>query len=331
MNRSDIAVIGAGLAGAVLVRRLLQAGETDIAWFDAGGHAASDVPCALVHPFAGRSFAPRPGVFAAWRAARAFLDTMAGPAKVHRAPVCRIVGPHEAGRRLVDSWHRHRAEIEASFDGEPPVWDPAEGTIEYGPGYAFDPAAAVAVLKREAVAGGARLLATTVQRIEAADDGWRIVSTTPHAAHHVVVAAGAGSRALLSPWADVAALQRFEGKLVHAPGPPLARFVIDRGHVASTASRIAWGSSYRALEGEDPRLPVDQLAAIEERLRPHCPGLPALAGGQTWTGVRLVRGPHRRPWVETVRPGLHVMTAFGSQGGLWIPYFADALARGLEG
>ncbi len=329
---TDVVVIGAGLAGSLLTLRLHERGLHP-RWIDAGtAERASSCPCALVHPFAGRSFQPRPEVFDAWSHARRLFDTLGPGAQVHAATLVRHVADDDAGRRLWSSWTRHAAQLRTAWDGTFEVDTARDGTraIAYGPVYALSLAGAVDDVHARLHAVGLVARSMTVGRVVRGGEGWVLddgAGGPSLSARHVVVAAGSGTRALLAGCDGAPAIEHVEGTLRYGPGGPLERFVVDGGHVASTARTMAWGASYRALDRSDDRAHAPQLDAIEARLRPRTAAWPQQV--DVWRGIRVV-DPHRRhPWVGPIAPGLWAMTAFGSQGGLWIPRAASDLARTL--
>jgi glycine/D-amino acid oxidase-like deaminating enzyme len=328
----QVVVVGGGLAGTMLVAELRRRGLRGVVWIDAGGgERGSDSPCALVQPFAGRSFQPRPGLFEAWAQARNWLESLDASAEVHAARLRRRIHEDATGRRLWTSWQRHETELRAGFPGTIHVDRDPDGVtvIDYGPVYAVSLRAAVAAMRARLEAEGLVPWRGGVERIAAISGGFRVERTaaSPIGTTQVVVAAGAGSRALLAPWADTTALEHVEGVVVSGPAPPLASFVVDGGHVLSTRQRVGWGASYRSRDANDDRDHTTQLQALEARLRPCVATWPESTSA--WLGCRVVSRTTRTPWIASPQPGLWVFTAFGSQGGLWIPGAARRLAAQL--
>jgi len=242
-----------------------------------------------------------------------------------------VVRADPAGLRLRASLDRHRATFPDALSLRIEPDRPAEiGFIEYGPVIAVDLDRAI-IGMTEAWGRSLQPHADRVVEIEPHGPGWKIRREHGDDEHadQVIVAAGAGTRELLARWHDTSSLEHFEGMLVHAHGSPLPRFWIDHGHLASTSETIAWGSSYRSLDREEPTDPMARLQAIESQLRPWVPELPPLSAASTWQGVRVVDRRTRAPWVATIRPGLHVFSALGSTGALWAPLLARRLIDAL--
>ena len=104
MPLADVVVIGGGLAGVLAAEVLSRQGAV-VRVIERGGRRASDAPCAIVHPFVGGSFAPRPNVEAAWLASRAWFS--ARPRFVRREVVRRHLPRSKAGpshARIIEAW-----------------------------------------------------------------------------------------------------------------------------------------------------------------------------------------------------------------------------------
>jgi len=326
-----LTVIGSGLAGTLLVRALTSRGAGPITWLGRVDTASgSSVPCALVHPFVGRSFAPSPDLAEAWRVSSRWAEDLPSSCAVHRAPMQRVAGDDRGGDRLRRSWERHHeqlsAEMRAAFTLPPPPDGGRPRMFTYGPTFALDLPAAIRWCQAQLTVAATD---AEVARLEALQLGWRVHLEGGDAftTREVVVCAGAGARGLLRAHTDTGHLEHVEGRLVHQEGEPLRTFTIDRGHVASSATRVAWGSSFRSCDRPGADDAEAQLHAIESRLAAHCPTLPRLGDASVWSGVRVVDKQSRRPWIETVGQGLHVFSAFGSKGVLWIPLLAERWAE----
>lgn len=329
MTSLQVLVIGAGYAGSCVVAALLRRRVERIGWVDGGGAKSSDVRVALVHPFAGRSFAPRPDVPAAWTAAQAFVASLGPEVGALQRPVHRHATDADA-QRLERSLIEHSDALRSDYrDAAPRRSDTAAHRFEYDAALAFDMREAVAVIGRRFTAAGHTCTVDNVARMTSSGGGWRVELRSGDTLHarHVVVAAGVGSRGLLPQRLPSERFEVVEGALVVGPALGHASFVIAGGHLSSTRTHCAWGSSY-APEGAPPAAHVPQLAALEERLATHVE-LPPLAQRTRWIGRRLVDRNTRLPCVETLEDGLHVCTAFGSQAGLWAPWLAARLVDAI--
>lgn len=321
MSRGDAVVIGGGLAGVLAAEVLHREGRV-VRVLDAGGRRASDAPCALVHPFVGGSFAPRPGLEAAWRAAAAWFGARG---RFVRADIVRRHLPQtKAGERLRRSWSQIEPLARRLFEHVVP---PAEGRfVEYGPVMAVDLEALLQEERGAQRRAGIDWYTGRVQRITSRGGGWSLEldGGARWSTAEVVVAAGAAARGLLRSFADVSSLARAEGSLLWCRGSLPGPFRIHGGHASGSPSRTAWGASYRMLEG-DRRDPAQAMVDIDARLRAVGAALPPLAAAHRWTATRLIDTRTRMPWVSEHAPGLWSMCAFGSQGCLWGPWSADRL------
>lgn len=326
-----VAVIGGGLAGTLIVQACRSRGVASITWFDgSSGGRGSDVPCALVHPFVGRSFQPQGDLAEAWRCSRVWLEQLPEEARVHRAFVRRWLDPRHGGDRLERSFAQHREVVDAmvtSMEGE----TAGQRWIEYGPAYGFALGDTVTALGRRLQAAGITPVPTFVQRLEPSGSRWRLHTTAASMIEvdTVFVAAGLGTYALVQPWSTGVALRAYEGTLCLAEAPPLERFHIDAGHLASSRTHWAWGSSYRALDRSDDGDSHAQLAALTTRLFGRACEVSPPAAAVTWSGVRVALERSRGPWARELRPGLFVLSALGSKGGLWGPWLAQRLAEAV--
>lgn len=321
MSLPDAVVIGGGLAGALAAEVLHRRGAR-VRVVQGQGTRASDAPCAIVHPFVGGSFAPRPNVEQAWRAAQAWFSRRA---EFVRPEVVRRHLPRtRPGERLAKSWPQVEPLARRLFDHV--VAPTPERFVEYGPVLAVDLARLLDAERQAQAHAGIRWSRGRVRALECHGGGWALHLDGGGCwwSPIVVVAAGAGSLALLRPYTDVSTLARAEGTLAWADGVLPGPFRIHGGHASGGPSRMAWGATYRMLEG-DPRDPSRALRDVDARLRAVGTPLPSLAEAHRWTATRLVDTKTRAPWVAQLAPGLWSMCAFGSQGCLWGPWSAQRL------
>lgn len=323
MSPRDAVVVGGGLAGVLAAEVLHREGWT-VRVIDEGGRRASDAPCALVHPFVGGSFAPRPHVEEAWKATVAWFG--ARDRFVRSDIVRRHLPETRAGERLLRSWPQVEPLARRLFAHVVPPTE--DRFVEYGPVMAVDLAGLLEAERAQQGGGGIDWYCGRVQQLAPRSRGWSIEldSGAMWSTSRVVVAAGAASRGLLRPFADVSMLARAEGSLAWSDGSLPGPFRIHGGHASGAPSRMAWGASYRMLEG-DGRDPEQSMRDIDTRLRAVGAPLPALTEARRWTGTRLIDTSTRIPWVAEHAPGLWSMCAFGSQGCLWAPWSAQRLVE----
>ncbi len=323
MPRADVVVIGGGLAG-VLAAEVLHAQGDDVRVIDRPGSRASDAPCAIVHPFVGGTFSPRPDVEGAWLASRAWF--LARRAFVRESIVRRHLPETRPGNRLLESWAKVDALARRLFTHVVPPTE--DRFVEYGPVLAVDLQRLLVAERRAQQERGIGWFEGCVVELEPTSGAWRIGLDGGGcwSASRVVVAAGVGALPLLRRFADVGDLARAEGTLAWANGELPGPFLIHGGHASGAPRRFAWGATYRMLEG-DPRCPRRGLAEIDARLRAVGAALPLLEDARRWTATRLVDTRARAPWVREHAPGLWSMCAFGSQGCLWGPWSSIRLAR----
>jgi len=326
MSRRDVVVIGGGLAGVLAAEVLHRDGWT-VRVIDEGARRASDAPCALVHPFVGGSFTPRRHVAAAWEAAAAWFG--ARERFVRSDIVRRHLPETKAGERLLRSWPRIEPLARRLFAHVVP---PTEARfVEYGPVLAVDLAALLDAERVQQSDAGIDWYGGRVLQVSPLDGRWSLglEGGGVWSTSRVVIAAGVAARGLLRPFVDVSNLARAEGSLAWSEGSLPGPFRIHGGHASGAPSRMAWGASYRMLEG-DGRDPEQSLIDIDTRLRAVGAPLPSLSEARRWTATRLLDTRTRTPWVAEHAPGLWSMCAFGSQGCLWGPWSAQRLAQGVS-
>lgn len=344
----DFAIIGAGLAGLLLVRRLLERGvdaEQIVLLDSADAERASDVPSALMHPFPGRSMQPKPGQL---DSARASVDALrglrneVGADAVLELPMARpLLG--DLGDKLRDSWQEAHADYPDWLDsrlvsGEAlsavdPNLSRFDEALVYTPAFSVDTRAVRRHLRDAFIAAGARVLASTPVDALEPDDGQWMLHTPGESlrARHVVLAVGAG----IGDWFPGLPMQNRGGEVWVARPPDDARLtcVINAsGHVAPGPDGT-WvaGSTYFSPEDFAER---DDATARQELLERCARLTPALADAETvsiWRGVRAMYRGDNRPLVGSIpgQPRLYVFGALGSKGLLRIPELANQLADHL--
>ncbi len=344
---TEFAIIGGGLAGLMLTRRLLEKSVdgADIALVDAGGHTrGSDVPAALMHPFPGRSVEPKPGQLTSAKSSvdllRTLAEEMTSEAIIEMPMVRPLLG--KLGDKLRESFHAARADYPswlsariASNDELREMDEPLarfDEALVYTPAFSVDTAKLRAHLRAQFDQAGVALVDDTgVERLERTDAGFELIGADGQQARSVVLAVGAG----LKDWFPGLPMHGRGGEsLVARPpdGAELGYIVNASGHVAPRADGV-WvaGSTYWDPEDFDTR--TDQRA-LEELLERCVRLTPALADSepvQIWRGVRSMYRGDNRPLVGHVpdQDDLFVFGALGSKGLLRIPELADQLADRL--
>ena len=318
-----VAVIGGGVAGASVAYALGQAGVR-VTLIDAGQHAASRVPSALLNPVRGQSGKVDPQAVAGLRHTWAWVAALeaAGHAVPHgRGGVLRPV-PDDRTR---EKFARNLPAVSEL----PHIWlAPADAPAPLAPGWAhalwlpeggwLDGAAFTAALRR---ASGARVRRARVT-------GWAAREVTLEggellAADAVVWCGGAVG----SGWAGEPGTHRAGSLLLldRAASPTALSF---GGYLAPAALGGVLGATFEAPAATwaPPRLPLGSLGWLLDK------GLaltPALRGAQItgrWSGTRL-SGLRCGQGGD----GVWRLSGLGSKGFLLGPLLAQGLARDLLG
>lgn len=330
MPQVDLLVIGGGLAG-VLAAEVGLGARRDVTVLEHGRRRASDTPCALVHPFAGGSFRPREDVEEVWTHAKRWFG--ARDRWCQHAVARRYLPQTRPGERLLKTWPLIEPLARTMFEHVVgPTVAADRRWVEYGPVFAVDLRGLVAAERDVLQSAGVAWRNGRARKLQRCANAWTLLLEGGESitASTVVLAAGAGARTLLEPWTSVDALEMAEGTLLCGPPRTDTRFVLHGGHASSSPAALAWGASYRMLDGDD-RDPHAELLAIDQRLREAGADLPPLDVSKSWSGVRLVDQKARRPWVREVTTGLFAFCGFGSQGCFWGPWASRRLADALVG
>ena len=195
----QIIIIGGGLAGWSLFEHLVATGHDpgSLLLIEKGvsGRGASGVTQGMLHPFTGRTLAPKPGAIEAWRYSRQWLQAMASKSKTSfytEKPLWRIATDEKTETQFARSFEKAR-----HSDAQYPI-HPLEHTRplqNVRAGYVFPEAAHVDIAQLLAYFqrcyADARLLYRQLRSLNFQGDHWHLqVDTTTYTAHHVVLAPG---------------------------------------------------------------------------------------------------------------------------------------------
>ncbi|MFC5849007.1 NAD(P)/FAD-dependent oxidoreductase [Deinococcus petrolearius] len=313
-----VAVIGGGVAGASVAYALGRAGA-HVTLVDAGQHAASRVPSALLNPVRGQSGKVDPQAVAGLRRTWAWVGALR--AAGHTVPCGRggVLRPVPDGRTR-EKFARNLppgAEL-------PHTWlAPADSPVPLAPGWAhalwlpeggwLDGAAFTAALRR---ASGARVV-----RARATDWSARQVTLeggAPLEADAVVWCGGAVG----SGWAGEEGTYRAGSLLLldRASSPVALSF---GAYAAPAASGGVLGATFEAPTPAwaPPRLPLGSLGWLLDRGLALTPGLRGAQVTGRWSGTRLSELRCGRG-----EDGVWRLAGLGSKGFLLGPLLAQGLA-----
>ena len=332
----SVVVVGAGVAGAALVRALRAEGFEPVLVEALGpGAAASGNPAALVTP----RLDAGGGALAAL-SAQVFERACALYREVPGAVIAEGVLQLEAQPRDAARFDRIAGQ---------PFWD--EGAVERldaeaasvrlgepsGHGGLFlrdalvvEPAAALA-----AWIGPAPVVRAAAARLARTAEGWAVLDATGAAiveAEAVVLAAGLG----LQPLAPALPLSPVRGQASLAACADRPAPAAWGGYVVPTREGVLFGATHdRGDAAADPR-PEDNRRNLEllARARPKlAEELAAALAGRPLIGRASVRAatPDRLPLCGEIEPGLFVLGGLGSRGFSFAPLLAEHLAARLAG
>ncbi|WP_339933437.1 tRNA (5-methylaminomethyl-2-thiouridine)(34)-methyltransferase MnmD [uncultured Brevundimonas sp.] len=327
----SIAVIGAGIGGAALVRALAVLGvAATVVETSAPGAGGSGFPAALVTPRldAGDPVIAALGAQALHRATSLYA-TIPG-AVLTRGVLQLEQGPKDA---------RRFAKVAAQPlwpDGAMTLLSAATATVRLGeavPAGGLDMRTAMAVAPARVLNAW---LADTVQtgtavdHIEPVAGGWRLMAADGRpimTVDTVIIAAGWGSAALLGPNHPVLAPVRGQANWTDGPTTPAVAW---GGYAIPTNDGVLYGATHdRGDTGTDVR--DDDNHRNLETLRARLPGLAtriAAAGPvQAHAAVRATT-PDRLPLAGALpgREGLFLLTGMGSRAFTFAPLLAEHVA-----
>lgn len=301
-------IFGGGLAGLLIAQQLIDAGLTHITLHDnADSLKASDAPLAICHPFPGRSLAPHPLLFTAYRETQRWMNRWMewDPRFVQILPMTRPAFAKGADR-LYASWQRvWQNQVHPDLH----ITATEDKMVQYGPCYTVRLGAlCVEWIRRLGQQG---VVIQTAQSIDPMNTpGRRVFCTGRH----------------LGRW--------FPDLHVHTEGGELGTFVTHQplktlisggGHVApNSKTTLVAGATRWTHPPETLDHAQTELHTIAQRLWPHVAGPVDL-----WQGTRCIVKSDRLPVAGAVpdSPNTYVLGAFGSKGLLWGPYAAHCLAQ----
>lgn len=339
-DRTDVLVVGAGLAGASLALALQESREVTV--LDAGQPAsgASGAAAGIVNPFMGQKAKPSWRHDEALDALRGLLDAAGAPALFRHVGVIRPA----TSAKQADGF-RDRAATHADL-----AWLGPEAAAERWPSVAAPDGALwvargghvrIPALVRAALdASGAAV------RLGVALRAWRrsgaaTVAITDHGeiqCRALILALGDGARHV--PALAALPLHRVKGQTVRLTRPeavaPDHPAVAGHGYVVPDADAVTVGATFEhdvAHTEADPALDAG-LRAQASRL---VPSLAEAAVLGRRAGVRLTVpasvSPGRLPLAGALpgEPGVWVLTGLGAKGLLTAPLLARRLAEALNG
>ncbi|MCS6627470.1 FAD-dependent 5-carboxymethylaminomethyl-2-thiouridine(34) oxidoreductase MnmC [Roseibacterium beibuensis] len=328
-----IAVIGAGIAGAAVVRALDASGLSCVVIEQAtAGAGGSGFPSALVTP---RLDAGDAGIAALHAQALSRARTLYSdiPGAIVADGVLQLEQAARDGARFGKVaaqavWPEgSMTPLDAAAAGAR-LGEPVEtGGLFMRDALALNPARVL-----DAWLDGTDRIAATVARIDPTATGWRLFDATGKAileAETVIVAAGWGAAALL-PVPPLAPVRGQADWVEGVIAPPTAW----GGYAAPTPDGLLFGATHErgetTVETTDAAAAARNLRTLEDRL-------PALAARVREAGPIRSRAairattPDRLPLAGALAPGLFVLTGLGSRGFCIAPLLAEHIAAMAAG
>lgn len=358
---TDFSIIGAGLAGLLVTRQLIERGVSPVnlhVFARAAAPMASDAPGTLMHALPGMSLRPKPGAADAYEDSKRWLEGISQdhPDLVNTFDMLRPSFGHRRGKRYLKTYERGKAELPSSLHHErldPPALDDAPGAVSdalaavrYGPAFMLELGTWIKRERRALELAGVDFQDHQVTRIRQGDEQkWNIFAheayhTLPFVTDHIILALGPG----LNQWFPALEIGVNGGELACAAPPvidgdavTLDHAISGGGHIAPRADgRWVFGATYLRPD-ERARDPTSREAfvrkdstarrALVELLEHLMPSLRSCDDVEVWRGRRAVYLPDRNPVVGHVpeQPRLSLIGALGSKGMLWGPHLARRL------
>ncbi len=335
--RTDIIILGQGLAGSLLAWELVRRGRSPIVFDDASPNAASRVAAGLVNPVTGPRLALTPDtdrLLDAMHETIAGIEARFGTPLFHPMPLIRRF----ESDRMLDYWRRRITDptyvdyldpISLLPFATEPIDAPLGGFRQLRTGW-LDCAQLIRLLGHWLkVRGLLRSGKTSHDSIRIDTNG---VSIGNLRAKTLVFCEG--YRLADNPWFDWLPLQPAKGEILTLQTcRPLPLQISNAGRwlIPLDQNRFRFGATYdRQRIDEEPS--GDGKTALMNDLAERFPGLAGASSIDYRAGVRPGT-PDRYPFLgrHPIHPQLAVFNGFGSKGSLMIPWYARRFADFLIG
>lgn len=329
-----VAVIGAGIAGASVVRALTAAGVTPLVFeADRPGAGGSGFPSGLVTP---RLDAGDAGIAVLYAQAleRARDLYRATPGAIVAEGVLQLPQAERDTARYAKIaaqpiWPSGAMTVVSPDETAVRIGEPAStGGLLMGGACAVNPAAILSAWLL-----GAEIIKAVVTRIEPSDAGWRLFNGDALLAQvdAVVLTAGWGSASLLEDKDAAPRLSPVRGQANWISGPAPAP-VAWGGYAAPTYDGLLFGATHdRGDTSTDVRNDdtTRNLTTLEQRL----PRLAATAAVGAIQGRAAIRATtaDRLPVAGALAPGLFILGGLGSRGLSAAPLLGEHIAAQIIG
>jgi glycine/D-amino acid oxidase-like deaminating enzyme len=333
MSNYDVAIVGGGLAGLLCARSLLAhgiAGEKIVLMDDAKGNGrGSDAPCAICHPFPGKSFQLRPHVLDAFLEAQNLFSVL--PAGLSRqTKVQRLLSEHFSHMdRLEKSFERVRSQLPSwlrvkEVNAPSIIPKHVERVIEVEPAWVVDLAGLCSFLRTELQDKNVVILEKAMQTMQQQGEVWQI-NEGQIRAERVVLSVGAQLPRLFPKLKS----QMIWGHLLGLGGVnDELDILVGEGHLTSWQKGV-WGGATFLPQEEPPSIhqEKDSLTVLEGKLASFYSEINS--SQKHWKGARLVLGGERLPIAGAVP---HIKNVFclaggGASGLLWLPFLSHRLSQ----